>query len=261
MFQVNVFQFYRLGYRVNRLTRFDPDATVNDIAFDLQVARKDVERVLQETIFHLPTVEREGNSLLKAIDRVLPPGIPPSDLGKKVKPLILQRMVNTVRRFETVLDNELARADIYSVSQKAIYDTSLLIEHAELILSESVRAVLPDQARDDLRQAGRCLAFETPTAAGFHLFRAAESVIKKYYEKLAKHAWPHNQRDWGKYIVELRKLSAPDKITTALDQTKANYRNPLIHPEDNLDLDEALSLFGMVQGVVTLMLQEILVLN
>lgn len=58
------------------------------------------------------------------------------------------------------------------------------------------------------------------------------------------------------YVDHLKKEGAPPKITTALDQIRDIHRNPIMHPEAMLNLNEAISLFGMVSGVLTLMLQE-----
>ena len=37
---------------------------------------------------------------------------------------------------------------------------------------------LPDKAIEETRLAGRCLAFSLATAAGFHIARATESVVR-----------------------------------------------------------------------------------
>ncbi len=260
MLRVNVFQFYRLGHNVHRLGEI-PEKTSTGEIFQLTLYVADeLRRLLGQRIIFLPTVPTAAADLRRAISELIPPDwLEDEDFDMKA-PLsasALSKLRNAVTSFEAVLSAELARADIYSVLKKGIYDTTDLIDRADEALPEKARAILPDQARQDILQCGRCLAFEIPTAAGFHILRALESVIKKYYEVLAKKAWPHAQRDWGKYIDELKKLSAPDKVTAALDQIRKNYRNPLLHPEDDLDLNQAIGLFGLVQGALSLVLEEI----
>jgi len=41
-----------------------------------------------------------------------------------------------------------------------------------------------------LKEAGRCLAFDLPTACAFHICRATEALMLTYYEALTGNAWP-----------------------------------------------------------------------
>ncbi len=92
--------------------------------------------------------------------------------------------------FETVLTNDLPGLDIYQVSPKGIYSTAALIEHAEKAILDGLtavgRAALPQDAIQDFAQAGRCLAFELPTAAGFHTMRSLEAVLRSYWRLVKK---------------------------------------------------------------------------
>jgi hypothetical protein len=69
---------------------------------------------------------------------------------------------------ETIINAELGVADSYYVTRKAGYDTSVLISNAEVMFSKD----LPQKvmlAIPDIRESGKCLAFELGTAAGFHV--------------------------------------------------------------------------------------------
>jgi hypothetical protein len=78
-------------------------------------------------------------------------------------------------------DSELQTLDSYFISKKGIYSTADLIEHAEQALSVPIRAKMPAQAITDFIQAGKCLAFDSFTASGFHVLRATDSVLRLYY--------------------------------------------------------------------------------
>ena len=145
---------------------------------------------------------------------------------------------------------ELARAAVYAVHRKGIFDTSDLIDRADEIIPETLRGRLGDDCILDLKQAGPCLAFELPTAAGFHMMRATESSMWAYWEHLEKTKRPRNS-NWGNAIQDLEQHSGSDpKVVAALKQLKDLHRNPVVHPEVVLTMDEALSLWAVAPGVI-----------
>ena len=74
-------------------------------------------------------------------------------------------MTQRAKEFETVLANELPGLATYVVSPKGIFSTDDLIANAERQISEKCRGALNEKARGDIQQAGKCLAFELPTAS------------------------------------------------------------------------------------------------
>jgi hypothetical protein len=136
-------------------------------------------------------------------------------------------------------------------------NTNILIEDATRIFSNETRKMLSGAATRDIAEAGRCLAFELPTAAAFHLTRAAESVIREYYGLIVGTLPKVKQRNWGAYIKKLREHGADQRILAALDQIKDLHRNPILHPELQLELDEAISLVGIIESAISSMVAEI----
>jgi hypothetical protein len=123
---------------------------------------------------------------------------------------------------------------------------------------------MPPQAIDDFDQAGKCLAFDAATACGFHVFRAIDGMLRKYCEHFG--AVPKgNGRDWGTFIRELRCVLAdaaaarrPNVRTVELiDSIRAQDRNPLVHPELNLDSDGAVLMFDLCKNAISLMAMDI----
>src|SRR5258707_981787 len=86
------------------------------------------------------------------------------------------------------------------------------------------------------------LSFERYTAAGFHMLRGVESEIRDYVF-LVSHAQP-KKRDWGYYVEFLTDNGADKKLMANLDSIRNLDRNPLMHPEDILDQQEAIAIFS-----------------
>jgi hypothetical protein len=254
MFRVNVYEVYRIGAAIHPLGSIAVGELIDNQITALFDAISACDDILNSRAFTF----RVARSAVEELQNLLTKLIEYTDPERKFNHAGMQsRLRAAVQRLETVLADEFAIQDIYSVSQKAAYKIETLIDKGENVIPETLRPYLPDQALSDLRQAGKCLAFEIPTSVGFHVLRAAEATIKRYYEILAGSPWPHTQRDWGKYIDKLKGLGAPAELTDVMDQVKRNYRNPLMHPEHNLDLEAAISLYGVGQSLITLILREI----
>jgi hypothetical protein len=178
------------------------------------------------------------------------------------KRLITQQEVSEFNQakaeFEDNFEREHRNLCVFTVTPKGLYDTRLLIEKGEDKFLERTRSVFTEQVVYDLQQSGKCLAFEVPTAMAFHVMRATETLIKGYYKVLAGQEWPFTQRDWGKYITELEKLEAVSKVITGrLREIKELNRNPLIHPEEIISMEEAPVIFDLCNGVIYYMAEEI----
>jgi hypothetical protein len=180
------------------------------------------------------------------------------DLERTITQAEVSALIFNREELEKNFEREYRNLYVFTVTPKALNDTRLLIEKAEHKFGDRTRSVFSDQVVYDLRQSGRCLAFEVPTAMAFHVMRATESLIKKYYEILAGSPWSLAQRDWGKYISELEKLKDVSRVITGrLREIKDLNRNPLIHPEEIVPLEEAPILFDLCNGVIYYMAEEI----
>lgn len=86
--------------------------------------------------------------------------------------------------------------------------------------------------------------------------RATEKVLRQYYQfvtgKLSK------RKDWGSVLADLKKNTKVNpKVVQVLDQIRDLYRNPLMHPETFLTMDEALILFDISKAGIASMAGEI----
>jgi hypothetical protein len=157
-------------------------------------------------------------------------------------------------QFEILFKQECAEIETFAVSEKGILSTSILISRAENAFSLDELKRLPQQAVDDIRRSGRCIAFELPTSSGFHAFRALESVILDYLTRLNE-PQPQN-RNLGEYIRVLEQKGSDKKIISTLRQLKDNYRNPLFHPSENLDAGEDIDVFNLSKSAISAILKD-----
>ena len=218
-------------------------------------ARMEVGGLLKNGAFSLKTCRQPAEKLMESISEVIP-----SDVEEAFKKndqdevywWQLSAVKEAAKRFETVLAEELAILDTYAIAQKGAYSTPELISNADVMFPPSIRSKIPARAIADIKEAGKCLAFETPTAAAFHIVRALESLIIIYYQKVIGSNPADKRRNWGVYIKVLRQNPDSDpKILDFLEHIKNNYRNPISHPEATLNTDEALVLLGVAVGAIT----------
>ena len=156
--------------------------------------------------------------------------------------------------YRIALLSELGALATFFVTQKGSFDTATLLWRGEALFSDDLADKVPE-AIFDAREAAKCLAFEVSTAAGYHLFRVTEAVLRQYYSHVTG-GKPHpKHRNIGVYLRSMRGAGVGDpKIIESLQQLSDLHRNPLIHPEIALTLDEALALAGMARSVTTAML-------
>jgi len=166
-------------------------------------------------------------------------------------------LVYYANQIETILGGELAVQNCYLVRPKRAYDIEMLAEDGLKLFSDEVQAGLTDLEKYDLRQGTRCIAFEVPTAAMFHFFRAADSILRRWYKLITGTEPPVKMRSWGTYLVNLKKCAVNVKITSALEQIKDLHRNPVVHPEAMVSIEEALSFIGIAESVISAMVLDI----
>ncbi len=271
MQRVNEFVFYELAIKVHRLTELPNQLKYSQIWADWSDARDALNEIFRQRplnftnatalkLYRLITqvVPEELNEMIAKI----PPATPAGEEAKE-EPDIPWWTINQIREaakeFETVLRNECLVMDTYFVSRKGAYSTVDLVERAHFQIPESIRAKVPDLTRQDFDQAGKCIAFDVPTAAAFHLLRGTEAVIRAYYDLKVpgpKKAKP-KMRNWGTYIRLLKANGAPDAVTSFLTHAKDMYRNPVMHPEENYTDERVQVLFGMCVSVVVMIQGEI----
>jgi hypothetical protein len=146
---------------------------------------------------------------------------------------------------------------VYHVQPKRAYDVDILISDATKLFPPEMSKKFSHNIDFNIRQAGKCFAFELPTAAVFHLLRAAEEIIRDYYSIIVGSVPKIKLRNWGVYIKALRENGADEKIVRVLEQIKDIHRNPIMHPDNKLEMEESLSLLGIIESAMNAMLADI----
>jgi len=268
MQKVNEFKFYELASVVHPLTTVS-EIHYNAIMWAWWDARAQLDQIFAERplTVAMQSALRLYNALAAVVPRDFTKALEgmtaPDDLAQNpdadlVPEFQTYEIKEAAKLFETVLAAEVNVLDTYLVSQKGAYKTSDLIERAEIVFTETTRVSLPAITITDIQQAGRCIALDTPTAAGFHLMRAIEGVMAIYYNRVLGKPMPTRMRNWGTYIKKLRDSGkAEEKVIGFLDHIRDNYRNPILHPDVILTGDEAETLLSLATGSIRQMVLEI----
>jgi hypothetical protein len=176
------------------------------------------------------------------------------DQGRVLPRILVWQVREAYKNFKIVLLADLGVLHSYFVTQKGGFDTISLLAYGENLFPPELASKVPE-ALFDARQAGKCLAFELPTACGFHVFRATESVLRKYYLQVTGSSVAPKVRNIGVYLNSMKQKKVGDeKINFALKQMADLYRNPLIHPEAVLTQEEAIGVFGLARSAIAGML-------
>lgn len=172
--------------------------------------------------------------------------------------IALYNLSTSVAEFQTLLGAELSIADMYVVSKKGGYDITELAENGLCVFPATLGTKVPD-AITDAAQAARCIAFELPTAAAFHLHLVLERVMRCYYDSVTGNKPRPENRKIASYIDSMKAKKVGDqKIFAALSDIARFHRNPVLHPDEKLDsTEDAVALLGSIYSATLQMLKVI----
>lgn len=150
-----------------------------------------------------------------------------------------------------------ARGNVaFIVTDKRI-DVNKLLSDVPALMAPNIFESLPDIAAYDLIEAGKCIAFEHPTAAAFHLMRATEAVLRHFYCSVVKKS--RVEFLWKQMLDHLRsrRKPPPKPLLDNLDNIRHSFRNPTQHPDKIYDIQEVQDLFGLCIDVINRMIVEL----
>jgi hypothetical protein len=254
--RISIPYVYNLHEALIPLADIKQGDTVNDRIFAIFNAENLLDQFLRQSLWanSLRVCKQPGLALLDEIRSLIGSDIKGENELEYWRVVSMQQQL---ARFRAVMEAEFMTTASYLVTGRRGYDIATLIEAAEMIFPEELVRKVPD-VLFDLREAGKCIAFDLGTAAGFHLLRALETVIRAYWNAVMEGASLPANRNLGAYIREMEKAGKGDpKVLTALRQIKDHHRNELMHPEEKLNLDEAIAILGIVQSAIIPMLAVI----
>lgn len=172
---------------------------------------------------------------------------------------LAEDIVERVRSVSNIMKYEATNLQAYIFEDKRL-PVNKLLSNTDSLFGDNVFRFLPELSQYDFAQAGKCIAFELPTASAFHMLRGTEGLLRIYYKLLSPNAPTDCQPSWGHIVLELRKIEndPPAKeLVDNLDNIRASFRNPTQHPEKMYDLDEAQDLFNLCVDAVNRMAKEL----
>lgn len=247
MKKLNLIKFYWAG---RELIRPKTDIAVDEPVYlahiKLMGLSKWMNAFLMETMgMPIPNARRAARELWEFTSNITEQQL--NAMGAKTDmPFTLSdhvKLERLVKDFEDEFEHDARELNIFSLSDIGTHSTTKLIDKAHRNLPAETVERLSAEVLGDIDEAGRCLGFDRPTAAGFHILRAVEPLIVQYYNKLTNNAVPIRSRNWGNYARQLRTHQGDIKIVGMIDHIREFYRNPIMHPEETLTSDQALSLF------------------
>ena len=272
MERLNLPFYYQLGAVLNPLVQTSASTTKVQLYVGAYLARP-ILKTLLDSVESLKICRPLGDELFNAFDAMdtAVSQLKPEQLNDPIQvgEFAFQNVATAAAQFQIVLAAELATQIAYHVTAKGNYDTAKLVERAEGCLPDGAQSVIGDVVVGELRQAGRCLVLDSPTACAFHMMRALEGTMYQYYLVMCSPSSKKRLGNWGEYIAALRKAAGLDnapatmKDTKAIDhvkltvpmlqQIKDQDRNLIMHPEIVLTPDEASSLFEVAKAAIILM--------
>lgn len=258
MTPISLHYLFQLASELDPLERLPVGESVKfgDIFGTVFVAHQALEALLNTSVFsrYLRSCQQLGSDLYGRLNKEVRDEGP---LDHIVHSFTILAIKSAYDRFKIAFLAELAVFPTYFVTQKGSHDTLALLFGGPTLFPADLPVKVPE-ARFDVIEAAKALAFELPTACGFHAFRATESVLRRYYAEVTGGIAPPKLRTIGVYVraMEQKQFGDP-KVLAALKQMTDLHRNPVIHPEAVLTTEEALAILGIARSAVTAMLDAL----
>jgi hypothetical protein len=257
MQRINTSYFYRLATKLIPLRHVTQGKTVLDVWGELYGAQQELWVFLSNQVMPPHTSEGPGRQLYELIQKLAaglfvdPPTEPPT--FHEIELSEVNELSEALQKFEISLQSDFAVRDTFICSPKAAYSTTILAESGETLISQAAHALVGSMKKD-LHDAARCMAFELPTAAAFHFFRAVEAMVVAYGEFLRQKPFTQSEKKKGlggiANLLKEKSLGVDVRITNAVEQLALLHRNPTMHPEWHISTTEILVTVGMVVSVI-----------
>lgn len=256
--EINLIRIYQMGKAMpSSIVHLKPNLSGLEIWVYLTPLQNWAEAFLDETEgLRMPATHealiRLRDSIAQARSRVF------NKQGERYLTLEeCQDIEDAFNDFEDQFEHDSRNLGIFGLTPKGDRDLRILIGDASRKFEPSLLAIMPQKIKDDLKEAGACLAFERPTACAFHVCRATEGLMRAYYKKLTGIDWPPPKMrpDWKVLVDQLEVNGAPKQIVNRLRELRED-RNSFAHPDVVVRLDEAPIVYDLCTGVMFYIAQE-----
>jgi hypothetical protein len=252
--RLNAQYFYSLATALVPLRQLKANVSISDQFSLLWTAERFLRAYLLNELTRPGASAASGWELVNALDAL-------TSVPAREEPVSFFEVANIstalLTKFENNLEAEYFSKDVFIVSKKGLLSTTDLIENAEELFSKPIRERITP-AIFDIKQAGKCIAFQVSTAAAFHIFRAVEAVARLYVEVVR--GTPPDDKEkrlgLGGFVKILNLNGADERVTNAISQLAKLHRNPTMHPDIRIDNDEVIATLGMAQSVIQSMVAD-----
>jgi hypothetical protein len=260
MIRIMLPYMYSLAEALEPLSRIAHGTTFNDNFLQLWSAQSALETLLQSSVFSgtlrssRPLAGALLDSLKAQTSQIEKAPSDKSAWNRELQPFDTIPIIQLFSQFKIALLAEFGTFPSYFVSQKGSFDTLTLLDQPWKMFPSDLYTKVPE-AMFDVAESGKSICYELPTACGFHIFRATETVLRRYYTQVTEGRPQPKVRNIAVYINAMRQRQCGDeKILSVIEQLSKLHRNPLIHPEVVLTMGEAISIVGIANSAITAML-------
>ncbi|HWZ43822.1 MAG TPA: hypothetical protein VNW97_10110 [Candidatus Saccharimonadales bacterium] len=247
MVELDIFYFYRLSMSVSSLTRIydEGDVPISVAGPHLRLAKMALESLstkLMQRVF--PDSTSKAHEIVNIINRILPRTPSSPTVYEPYIPAVeILRIRQAISTFTIALETESKHRYVICVEDQRCLSAYTLVEKIEMCFPPEAWNTIDQHAKREFEESGKALSLERYTAAGFHALRGVECVIRQYLIDLT--GSQPAKRDWGHYIQMLKQAGVDANLIAVLDNIRTLNRNPLMHPEDWLDIDDAIGVFNI----------------
>lgn len=255
MVRQNPANFYLLGIHLSVIDRIRRGESLDRIvAAGLYNSVYALEFIIANTA--LPHTQQRAKDLLSVIGEIIPlseSSVVPRNFDRSITDEEERKIAPLTFAFAEIFMAELATLPVFYIPPFRGYDIETLIQSAEKLFADEIVSQFSDDTKHDMKEAGRCLAFKTSTACAFHFLRGTERELIKYLNKW--NAQP-TSKNWGAYEEALKKTSASPQIISMIKYIRETFRNPVLHPEEFVDVDEAELILTNCKNLIVAMIKN-----
>jgi len=202
MIQISIPWIVEVLAAIDRVTRLDPNSDPFSNWVDLSKTKSSLDALYLNSVYipHLRVSAQKAEELRKTIETTAQKHI---DFTSKVTDQEIAQIRYLSSTLIEILKSELAIVPSFLVHPKGSHDLTILTKNGDQLFPEKTSAKAPE-TMTDMRETGKALAFELPTACGFHTFRVLEAVVKIYWDHITNGMERPRLQTLGAFSEELK---------------------------------------------------------
>jgi len=254
MVEIDVYYFYWLSMLLYPLHSVEPGMPLSLRSGQLGIARVGLEMFRDKNAKVFRSTSEKSEELLEVINSMIP-ATPAALRDRPITAWEATKLKSLADALGTALRHDAKHAYVMCVEDQRAFSAHALVEKIEKCFPADAWFLICDTAKQEFEESGKCLALERYTGAGFHSLRGVECVIRQCIVKLT--GGLPKKRDWGHYIEVLKSHRVSPNTTSVLENIRTLERNPVMHPEAWLDIDDAIGIFSISSTAIVRLADEL----